>query len=268
MHDVAEYGWHVVMVNSERSPDWAYSIGLWHTYRSSELAVAGLPLDNAMTLINQIGDRIKAGVSLKDGDRLDDLLTSDLDVACRTIDEGWYRPLFGQAIDFSMAPPLPFLQVVWPDRAGRFPWEEGFDLTFAQSQPQLHIPPKDHPMGRWSSLLAPDPWPYPDPHDTPVFATRRITDDGGPVLAVHHDLDGSWQFVDNGPKETEDIALVHLGHIVGADPTVVELADLPIGWMAFRASPMEAWTRRAVKGRATRAAHSLARSLRSISSRS
>ena len=43
---------------------------------------------------------------------------------------GWSR-WFYAGDDF------PCQQIVWPDRAGLFPWEAGFDPTFANKQPDL-----------------------------------------------------------------------------------------------------------------------------------
>jgi Domain of unknown function (DUF4262) len=47
--------------------------------------------------------------------------------AIRTIHYGWYEDLFGQAIGFYRRPPLPFMQIVWPDRDRLWPWEDGVD---------------------------------------------------------------------------------------------------------------------------------------------
>jgi hypothetical protein len=43
---------------------------------------------------------------------------------------GWSRWFYGSD-DF------PCLQIVWPDREGVFPWEDGFDQAFAVLQPDL-----------------------------------------------------------------------------------------------------------------------------------
>jgi hypothetical protein len=38
--------------------------------------------------------------------------------------------------------------------------------------------------------------------------------------------------------------MVGLGIMVRHDPTILELADLPLGWVATRDGPGEAWVRR------------------------
>ncbi|WP_234338287.1 DUF4262 domain-containing protein [Streptomyces sp. NRRL F-5727] len=68
-------------------------------------------------------------------------------VALRHVDRGWYRTFFGRAIGFYRRPPLPVLQVAWPDVNGRFHWDEQADERHRESQPQLWLPPSDHPVG-------------------------------------------------------------------------------------------------------------------------
>jgi hypothetical protein len=244
MTDVADHGWHVVMIaEGARSLGWTFSVGMWHTLRSPELVMAGLPPDHQHQLINEIGERVRRGQRLGSGDRLEGLLTSGLDLAVREVDVSWYGPMFGYAIWFARRPPLPFLQIVWPDAAGRFAWEESFDPQYRSSQPQLWIPTAEQPTGGWSGLLAPDPWPFDEPEDSRALATKRVTDEGAAILYVTHDDDGTWHFVDDGPTELEDSAVVHLVHIVGGDPSIATLAELPRGWRAERTADGQPWVR-------------------------
>jgi hypothetical protein len=46
----------------------------------------------------------------------------------------------------------PYLQVVWADRNGRFPWEPRFQAAFRGLQPLLWLPPEDNPPSRWTRL--------------------------------------------------------------------------------------------------------------------
>ena len=54
---------------------------------------------------------------------------------------------------FYRRPPLPILQVVWPNRDGLFPWQPGTDLPFRHAQPWLWLDPKQHPAGVWTRRL-------------------------------------------------------------------------------------------------------------------
>ena len=221
---------------------------MWHTFRSPELAMAGLPQGDEHLLINDIGERVRSGLRLRPGDRIEDLLTSGLALRVREIHPSWYRTMFGYATWFARRPPLPLLQVVWPDPAGRFPWDDGFDADFSSAQPRLWVPADNHPLCGWSGLMAPDPWPFDDAEDVSVLTTKRVTDLGATILFVYHDEDGAWQFIDDGHTEVEDAALVHLVHVVGAVPSIATLADLPRGWMATRAARDEPWVRQPRSG--------------------
>jgi hypothetical protein len=91
-----------------------------------------------------------------------------------------------------------------------------------------------------------DAWPFDQPRNCVVFTLRSIVFDGEPVLYVCHDADDhGWQFLDGLPIEMANAALVALGEIVTLDPTVLELADMPPGWSATRASGSSPWQRHA-----------------------
>jgi hypothetical protein len=81
-------------------------------------------------------------------------------------------------------------------------------------------------------------WPFADPENLMVFTLNRIMNGESPILLVCHDEDdGGWQFLDGAEVVIKESALVCLHHIVELDPSLVELADLPIGWSANRSSP-------------------------------
>jgi hypothetical protein len=80
-----------------------------------------------------------------------------------------------------------------------------------------------------------------------VITTRQVMEEGWPILLVAHDAEEprGWQFL-NGNGDTEDRANgipVHVEHVIERDASVVELADLPPGWQARRASEREQWIR-------------------------
>lgn len=76
-------------------------------------------------------------------------------------------------------------------------------------------------------------WPFADPKNLAVISTWSILRGGKPILLVSHDGDG-WQFLDGGVPRMADAVIVSLQHIAQHDPSVTELADLPVGWTACR----------------------------------
>jgi hypothetical protein len=87
-------------------------------------------------------------------------------------------------------------------------------------------------------------WPFDDPENTAVFCLARILRGTCPLLLVTHDEeDGSWQFLDGEHVFEEEAVLVSLGGMVQFDPSLRELADLPLGWYAWRPGPDQPWQR-------------------------
>lgn len=87
-------------------------------------------------------------------------------------------------------------------------------------------------------------WPFEDPENVAVFTLGRIVRGEALILLVTHDEDdGGWQFLDGGEVAVADAALVSLREMARIDPGILELADLPVGWVAERAGPGEPWQR-------------------------
>jgi hypothetical protein len=67
---------------------------------------------------------------------------------------------------------------------------------------------------------------------------------GRPILHVSHDEeDGAWQFHTGETISVEDARIVSLKRIIDLDPSVLSLADLPLGWVATRSEIDTAWQR-------------------------
>ncbi|MFC6881930.1 DUF4262 domain-containing protein [Actinomadura yumaensis] len=147
---ITQYGWSVVLVQPDgERPGHAYTIGLWHSHRAPELAMFGGDVYEMEETLNALGRRTAEGGSPADGERLPDGARG-LPVAFRTVDTRWYESFLGGAVAFYRRPPLPFLQVVWPDANGLFPWQPGTDLPFRRTQPWLWLDPRQHPRGAWT----------------------------------------------------------------------------------------------------------------------
>ena len=87
-------------------------------------------------------------------------------------------------------------------------------------------------------------WQFEEPENVAVITLRQIVDGGEPILHVTHDSDdGSWQFLGWENAREEDVKIVALRTIVRLDSTVQELADLPLGWHAWRRTANQPWQR-------------------------
>ncbi|MFI5808594.1 DUF4262 domain-containing protein [Streptomyces sp. NPDC051561] len=148
---VAQSGWQIVMIPAdEQGPGWAFTIGLWHRHRIPELAMFGLDIHLMQTLLNGLAQKAVEGQPLETDQERHDI--ASVPIVLKTVDYRWYRAFFGTAIDFYRKPPFPFLQVLWPNRDGAFPWQDGGD-DLATRQPQLSLHPDEHPAGAWTQDL-------------------------------------------------------------------------------------------------------------------
>ena len=85
-------------------------------------------------------------------------------------------------------------------------------------------------------------WPFDDPPNVATFTVRQIMKDGLPILFVRRDDDG-WQFLTGSAVTMRDAMLVGLKEIVSRDPSVADLADLDVGWQAWRERAGAPWVR-------------------------
>ena len=139
---IETYGWNLTNVfrrEGQTGPDWAYSTGLFHSYRHAEVMVFGLELDNMQKIINNIGLKIKDGAKFESGNEYQDIFAR---CGCqfRAVDTGHYEDYLGWAIWFYDSNPFPALQCFWPDREGHYPWDPACSPDVACLQPLLFKP--------------------------------------------------------------------------------------------------------------------------------
>jgi hypothetical protein len=86
-------------------------------------------------------------------------------------------------------------------------------------------------------------WPFADPKSVVAFTLRDVVEGKRPILLVTHDEeDGCWQFLDGRDSpDPADALVVGLEEVYKLDRSIGELADLPLGWQAWRDAPGEPW---------------------------
>lgn len=74
-------------------------------------------------------------------------------------------------------------------------------------------------------------------------SSTRVVALGQPILAVAHDHYGEWQVLHGDLMPDDKIALICMACAVKRDPSLMELSDLPRGWIATRKSQYKRWKR-------------------------
>ncbi|HEX6810134.1 MAG TPA: DUF4262 domain-containing protein [Planctomycetota bacterium] len=140
LDDVEEHGVHIVHVpeRGERPP-FSATVGLWHSFEQPEVIVFGMPREVAHMLLDAIADEASEGKTFLSGSQHDGLLQH---YAVRFLDvpaslRGEYFTAAAWAYDGA---PFSAVQLVWPDKQGRWPWSEGVREAFRECQPVLSQP--------------------------------------------------------------------------------------------------------------------------------
>ena len=134
--DVEQHQWVVLKVAPDKAAEYGYSVGLTRSFGHPELVVVGLDDDTIQDLVNEIGEAISGGALFRDGDTSGaflegyDVTFRALPASLRATHFAWAHRFYGDA-DFSV------LQVVYPDRKGRWPWDPASAADFRKGQPVL-----------------------------------------------------------------------------------------------------------------------------------
>jgi hypothetical protein len=152
IHDINTHGWHVTIVlPAGANPDWAYSIGLFHTFRHPEILVFGLDGDLMHQLINHVGREARVGARIEPGRDYGDIIER-YRCAFRPVNASWYPYVLCNGTWFYKGSGFPTLQLFWPDKLQRYPWEPDFEARLLGDQPLLfHAGPGE---ARANQLLA------------------------------------------------------------------------------------------------------------------
>lgn len=143
LSDVRTFGWHVLRIfEDEDGPGFCFSVGLYYTFRHPEILVMGLPPDVGHELINLAGDYIAKGRVFQSRERTADL-AQGFSCSFVPIAIEHYEQYLGYAIWFyrNLKAPFPALQLVWPDKGGRLPWDPDYDQDFERLQRLLNRTP-------------------------------------------------------------------------------------------------------------------------------
>jgi uncharacterized protein DUF4262 len=135
--DIANHGWHVLKVmEDDKGPAFAYTVGLYHSFGHPELIIVGLPLDVGHSVLNIAGESIRRGAQYSEGLQSDEFFE---DRACmfRRMPEAQYGNYLGWDLWFYDGTAFPALQMIWADQHGRWPWESTADPGIRERQPVI-----------------------------------------------------------------------------------------------------------------------------------
>lgn len=133
---IAEHGWAIQAVLGKQTAEqvpFQYTVGLT-AFDHPEFVLYGLGAQLGGGILNDLGERVRAGERFSPGDRLEGVLTGGYvpELVAVEDDEDLVvaRTLYDE---------IDALQVVLPDREHRMPWDDGFaiDLPLRGTRPTL-----------------------------------------------------------------------------------------------------------------------------------
>jgi len=125
-------------------PDWdppragyTYTIGFTAHTGFADVVVFGLTPVAARGLIGLVADLLTGGTEIPIGAELVGLLDNDLRCEFAPIDLDEYAVLFSTASSWYRGEPFEMVQLLYPDRNGFMPYEQGFDHRMRFAQPVI-----------------------------------------------------------------------------------------------------------------------------------
>jgi hypothetical protein len=87
-------------------------------------------------------------------------------------------------------------------------------------------------------------WPFDQGPRVATLTTRQVLHDGFPILRVVHYADEEdWAFTCGTTNDDADARLIAMEEALQIDPTIAEIADLPVGWGASHTHIGGPWSR-------------------------
>ena len=135
--DIAAYGWHCVNILAEGDLlPYSFTVGLFHSYGHPELIIFGLRSEVAHQILAIAADAAKSGAPLDLSQPTDELINS-YSCCFAQVPLTEYRDHVGYCRWFYQGNEFPLYQIVWPSRAGLFPWHPDATPEFRSIQPVI-----------------------------------------------------------------------------------------------------------------------------------
>ncbi|WP_176984989.1 DUF4262 domain-containing protein [Asanoa ishikariensis] len=236
---VEKHGWCSLLVPG--TVDFAYTVGLWHSFQIPEIVMFGLAGEHMQLWLNTCVERLR-DIGWPAAEAPFTGVIEGHETMLRPVDESWRDALFGTAYRFYGGWSVPIWQLVWPDGAGRWPWNDEATVSSRTRQAFGWLPVSAHPAGSWRLVgTFGNDFPLPAEPDSWALSTRSLlAGETSPALVAFDD--GTFDVLDARGYAADDLCLAYLGHTVERHPSLSAFADLPAGHVATLAKD-GAWQR-------------------------
>lgn len=227
--------------------DFAYTVGLWHTFRWPEAVMFGLDGQGMQHWLNAYVDYAREQGWPGENEPFHGVIDG-FATQLRPVHGSWRDALFGTTYRFYRGTSVPVQQLVWPDRNGLWPWEEGATASSRNRQAFSWLPVHEHPAGGWRLVGELEPgFPFRVGPDSWALTTRAVAAGTRPIAQVVRDECG-YDVLDERGYRADDLCLAFLGELVQRHPHLAGFADLADGQVAVLDTD-QAWSLSPLSGR-------------------
>ncbi|MDF2495425.1 MAG: hypothetical protein K0S66_2359 [Sphingomonas sp.] len=134
---IRQHGWlRTAALAEEGKPGFSFTTGFGVTAQQPELVIFSTADDVVHDIFWALYRRASSGLAMPVGRRTAEVF-SNLPAYLFPVAPRNFAAYLGWSRWFYRGDGFSCLQIVWPDRSGVFPWEDGFDRTFASDQVDL-----------------------------------------------------------------------------------------------------------------------------------
>ena len=224
--NIERHGFHVYRISGGPCPRFSYSIGLVKPVGAEVVLAGGAFFEGSgpATIIDSICQRLLRDA--KSRRATEDLAAAIFPVTgfgtftLKPVHESWVRPMLLGALDYYSLPVVPAFQIV-PE--AKHQTLDTPDLSKPRSM-------QADPAWRWLD----EPWIYDVPKDS-LAMTNLLALRGKRIGEAVRWEDG-WHLYasQDTPVADEDLRLLPLGALLGADPSLAPVVDLEVGHALWR----------------------------------
>ncbi|MBC8143777.1 MAG: DUF4262 domain-containing protein [Armatimonadetes bacterium] len=137
IENINRYDWHVVIVpEDDEGVGFAYTVGLTYRFAHAEIIIFGLSNEVMHSILNVVGTDIKNGKRFVANTQVGGIVEG-YDCAFAPVNQTQHNEYLGYCVWLYKKSGFDVLQCFWTDKAGRFPWEDGFPEPLKAKQPIL-----------------------------------------------------------------------------------------------------------------------------------
>jgi hypothetical protein len=135
--NIRQHGWFATFVFADGTgPNFTYTTGFWLNVNFPEIITFSLKKEIVHDTLWHLYRELKRGEKFAVGEPVENVF-ANLKATLLPVAEHQFEDHLGWSRWFYRGDRFRCLQLVWPDRSGKFPWQAGFSAEMIKAQPDL-----------------------------------------------------------------------------------------------------------------------------------